>query len=134
MGPSKVSMGTKNAMGVVDGDKAIEESDGSDFPSLGSRGGEGITFLGASVLATDAEEALKKGDSFLNPDGTVAGSGNDKRVVTVLPVPDARDSRDGPGDRGHDGVKLEHRQGVPLERSALSVSGGADSSVKKEAG
>jgi hypothetical protein len=43
-------------------------------------------------LAADKKEPLKEGDGLLDPDGAMASSGDDERIVTVLPVPDVRDS------------------------------------------
>ena len=91
VGPSEVGMGTENTMGIVDWDKSLEKPNGGNFSSLKGRGRESLAFLSARVLATDTKETLEKGDSLLNPDGTVASSSNNERVVTVLPVPDAWD-------------------------------------------
>jgi hypothetical protein len=84
-------MGTENTVGIVDWDKSLEKPNGGNFSSLTGRGSESVALLGARVLTTDTEETLEKGDSLLNPDGTVASSSNNERVVTVLPVPDAWD-------------------------------------------
>ena len=85
-------------------------------------------------MAADSKETLKKGDGLLYPNGAMASSGNDERIVTVLPVPDVRDSRNRPGNGSHDCVELKHRKGIPLECATLSAAGGADGPVEKKTG
>jgi hypothetical protein len=126
-----MGMGTENTMSIMNWDKSLEKPNGGDFSSLTGRGREGVALFGARVLTADTEETLEKGDGLLDPSGAMAGSSNDERVVTVLPVPDAWDGRDRPGNGGHDCVELKHRKGVPLEGATLSMPSRADSSIEK---